>query len=68
VGTSAQILSFQVVTGRGETHGPFTLDGAAAVYYFDTDLVAKRSRFEAVDSSGGNTGAVEIEAYGQAVP
>ena len=64
MGTSAQILSFQVVTDLGETYGPFELDDAAAVHYFDVDLTAERLRFEAIDTSGGNTGAVEIEVYG----
>ena len=61
--TSAQIASFRVVTDRGETFGPFDLSDASAVHYFDVDLTAKRLRFETVDSSGGNTGAVEIEVY-----
>ena len=65
MGTSAQIFSFQVVTDRGETYGPFELDDAEAVHYFDVDLTAKRLRLETVDSSGGNTGAVEIEVYGE---
>ena len=67
MGTSAQILSFRVITGSGEVFGPFTLDDASSVHYFDVDLTAKSLRFEAVESSGGNTGAVEIEVYGQAV-
>ena len=65
MGTSAQIASFRVVTDQGETFGPFDLADASAVHYFDVDLTAKRLRFETVDSSGGNTGAVEIEVYGE---
>ena len=68
MGTSAEIFSFRVVTDRGEVYGPFTLAGASAIHYFDTDLTATRLRFEAVNSSGGNTGAVEIEVYGNPVP
>jgi hypothetical protein len=67
MGTSAQIFSFQVITDLGETYGPFELDDAAAVHYFDVDLIAERLRFEAIDTSGGNTGAVEIEVYGEPV-
>jgi len=67
MGTSAQIASFRVITDRGETFGPFDLADASAVHYFDVDMTAKRLRFETVDSSGGNTGAVEIEVYGQLV-
>jgi hypothetical protein len=65
MGTSAQIESFQIVTDTGETVGPFDLTYATQSYLFDTDFVAKRLRFEAVKTSGGNTGAVEIEVYGQ---
>jgi hypothetical protein len=65
MGNNAQIQSFQVTTDRGETIGPFELTDAAQTYYFDTDFVARRLRFEVVSSSGGNTGAVEIEIYGQ---
>jgi len=68
MGTSAEIFSFRVITDRGEVHGPFTLSGASAIHYFDTDLIATRLRFEAVSSSGGNTGAVEIEVYGDPLP
>jgi hypothetical protein len=65
MGSTAQIQSFQIVTDSGQTIGPFQLAGAAQAEYFDTDFVAKRLRFEVVKSSGGNTGAVEIEIYGQ---
>ena len=67
MGTSAQISSFRVVTDRGEVAGPFTLDDATSLHSFTTDLTAKRLRFEVTDSSGGNTGAVEIEVYGDSV-
>lgn len=65
MGTSAEIFSFNVVTDEGETFGPFTLDGASAIKYFDTDFTATELRFAPAESSGGNTGAVEIEIYGE---
>jgi hypothetical protein len=65
MGSSAQIEQFEVTTDRGETYGPFELADAAQTHYFDTDFVAKRLRFDVLSSSGGNTGAVEIEVYGQ---
>jgi hypothetical protein len=68
MGTSAEIQTFQVVTDGGDTVGPFPLTGAAAIDYFDTDFTATRLRFEAVTSTGGNTGAVEIEVYGDPAP
>ncbi len=65
MGSSAQIMSFQVVADGGETDGPFQLGDAGSIHYFPVDFTAQRLRFEAVDTSGGNTGAVEIEVYGQ---
>ena len=67
MGTSAQIFSFQVMTDLGTTMGPYTLDGAAAISFFETDFEATRLRFEVIESSGGNTGAIEIEVYGTPV-
>ena len=68
MGDSAEIFSFRVVTDRGEVVGPFILEGSGEMYYFDTDVRGKRLRFEAIDSSGGNTGAVEIAVYGDRLP
>lgn len=65
MGASAQIESFQVVTDQGQTYGPFELSDAGGPYYFETDLTARSLRIEVVSSSGGNTGAVEIEIYGE---
>lgn len=63
MGASAQILSFRVVAD-GKTYGPFKLDDADSAHYFPVDFTAQRLRFEAVTTSGGNTGATEIEVYG----
>ena len=68
MGDSAQIFSFRVVTDSGAIIGPFELDDATGTYYFETDTMARRLRFEAVTSSGGNTGAHEIEVYGEPAP
>jgi len=67
MGASSQILSFKVTTDVGETAGPFQLDDASASKQFNVDLRANRLRFEAEETTGGNTGAVEIEVYGEAV-
>lgn len=64
MGTSAQITTFRVMAD-GKLMGSFTLDGATSVNYFETDTTAVRLRFEAIETSGGNTGAVEIEIYGE---
>jgi len=63
MGNSAQILSFKVITEEGTELGPYDLPDAATVYYFDVQMRTKTLRFEVEKSSGGNTGAVEIEAY-----
>ncbi|MEX0788573.1 MAG: discoidin domain-containing protein [Anaerolineales bacterium] len=65
MGSSAQIYSFRIVTDQGQAFGPFELSDAAQIHYFPTDFSASRLRFEAVETSGGNTGAVEIEVYGE---
>jgi hypothetical protein len=65
MGASAQIESFQVVTDTGETLGPFSLPDARTVHYFPVTAKARTLRFETLKSSGGNTGASEIEVYAQ---
>ncbi|MFO1185393.1 MAG: discoidin domain-containing protein [Bauldia sp.] len=65
MGTSAQISKFTVTTDRGQTLGPFDLPDARATYYFPTSITARTLRFDVVASSGGNTGATEIEVYSQ---
>ena len=64
MGSSAEVHTFRVITDDGQAYGPFTLADAGSIHYFTTDFTAQRLRFEAVDTSGGNTGAVEIEVYG----
>ncbi len=63
MGTSAQIERFQVITDQGEKLGPFDLPDARSVYYFPISTTARILRFEVLKSSGGNTGAAEIEVY-----
>jgi hypothetical protein len=62
MGSSAQIEQFEVVVDGQTRLGPFTLPNASGVHYFQVDVTAKRLRFNVLKSSGGNTGAVEIEA------
>ena len=68
MGDSAEIFSFRVVSDSGEVAGPFTLEDAGRTYYFDIEITGKRLRFEAVETSGGNTGVVAIEVYGEPAP
>ena len=62
---TAQIFSFTVTTETGETFGPFDLDDAASLYEFDVDFAASSLRFDAVETNGGNTGFVDIYAFGE---
>jgi hypothetical protein len=64
---TAQIFEFSVTTDSGELYGPFTLPDPSQAYLFDVEIEAETLRFEIMDSSGGNTGAVEIAVYGEAL-
>lgn len=68
MGSSAEINAFEVVTEAGVTHGPFVLEDAFSTHRFVTDITARSLRFQATETSGGNTGAVEIQVFGQPVP
>lgn len=68
MGTSAQIRTFQVIGDSGEIAGPLSLGDAASVYRFPIDMKTKKLRIEAVDTTGGNTGVVDIEVFGLPVP
>lgn len=63
---TAQIFSFTVTNDDGDTYGPFDLPDANQIYYFPLEFTARTLRFEAVNTNTGNTGAVEIEVYGEA--
>ncbi len=62
MGSTAQIEEFEVVADGTTRLGPFTLRDPGGVHYFPINVKAKRLRFNILKSSGGNTGAVEIEA------
>jgi hypothetical protein len=61
---TAQIFSFNVTTDTGEVFGPFELPNAESGHKFEVSFSATSLRFDVVESNGGNTGFVEIEAYG----
>ena len=62
---TAQIFTFKVTTDSGKSFGPFTLPDAKKSYRFPLETIARSLKLEAVDTSGGNTGLVEILAYGK---
>ncbi len=58
---SSVIETFTVTVDGGETYGPFVAGTSAAVG--ETDFTGQMLRFDAVQTTGGNTGAAEIEVY-----
>jgi hypothetical protein len=61
---SAIALAFTVTTDSGETFGPFELPDANERYDFGVDIEAESLRFDLVETTGGNTGVVDIAIYG----
>lgn len=61
--TSARIERFVIRTDDGATFGPFELPDANGLHRFEIDATTTTLRLEVVDSTGGNTGLVELEAY-----
>jgi hypothetical protein len=61
---SGQVSRFTVTTDQGQTAGPFQLPNADRIYYFAVEFTAHSLRFKTVETSGGNSGAVAIEAFG----
>ncbi len=60
---SARTTKFQVVTGDGTILGPFEVPGVERMYIFPVSVRTDQLRFEVVESSRGNTGAVEVAAF-----
>jgi len=61
---SAVTLAFTVTTGDGETYGPFEVPGTNAPAEFEVDFETETLRFDLVDTTGGNTGVVDITVSG----
>jgi hypothetical protein len=64
---SSRVESFTITTGDGTVYGPFEVPDAEQAYEFEVEIVAETLRFDVESSTGGNTGAVEIAAYGEPV-
>ncbi|MFQ5400691.1 MAG: discoidin domain-containing protein [Anaerolineae bacterium] len=62
---SAIALAFTITADGGETLGPFELPDVNQPYVFDVAIEANTLRFDLVDTTGGNTGAVDIAVYGE---
>jgi len=61
---SAITLAFTITTGDGEVLGPFTLPDANSSYDFDVAIEAETLRFDLMDTTGGNTGIVDVAVFG----
>ena len=57
---------FSIITDSGEEFGPFDLPDASQMYQFDVEIEAETLRFNLMDTTGGNTGVVDIAVYGTA--
>lgn len=64
---SSIVYSFTVTADDDEVYGPFEVSDTASLALFEVDFEAETLRFDFEDTSGGNTGAVEIVAYGEPV-
>lgn len=62
---SAIALMFTLTADNGEVYGPFDLPDGNSPYTFDVDIEAKTLRFDLVETTGGNTGVVDIAVYGK---
>lgn len=62
---TAITLAFTVTTDSGEVFGPFELPDANQPYSFDAAFEAQTLKFELVNTTGGNTGAVDITVLGE---
>lgn len=68
MGSSAEIRRFTVENEAGEVYGPFELPDAAGLYSFAAEGRGQRFTFRVLDSSGGNTGIVELAVFARARP
>jgi hypothetical protein len=62
---SAITLAFTVTTEAGEVYGPFEVQDAGQPYEFELAFEAQTLRFDLVDTTGGNTGVVDIAVFGE---
>ncbi len=60
---TATTTTFTVETEAGETFGPFDAGNPADRRTAEVDITARTLTFDVASSTGGNTGAIEIEIY-----
>ncbi len=64
---SSITLAFTVTTDDGAMFGPFQVPDASGVHSFAVDLETSTLRFDLVDTTGGNTGVVDLAVYGELI-
>ncbi len=57
--------AFTITTDDGDTFGPFDLPDANQPYTFEVAIEAQQLRFNLMDTTGGNTGVVDIAVFGE---
>ncbi len=60
---SAKIRRFSITIDNQETLEPFTLIDTQQSHEFTINRTVSRLRFNVIDSTGGNTGLIELQAY-----
>jgi hypothetical protein len=60
---SAITTTFTVVLDGGERLGPFDASSPAQPVVHAVDVEAQELRFEVENSTGGNTGAIEVRIF-----
>ena len=64
---SAITRIFSITTGEGDEFGPYELPDADDAYTFETPIEAQILRFALTETTGGNTGVVDIAVFGEFV-
>ncbi len=66
MGSSAEILRFEVETESGAVYGPFELPSARERFVFEAEGEGQRFTLRVLASTGGNTGLVEFAVFVEA--
>jgi hypothetical protein len=56
--------AFTVTVDHGVTHGPFVVPDTILAHEFEVDWEAQTLRFDLVQTTGGNTGVIDISVLG----
>jgi len=62
---TAQILSFIITADDGSEYGPFAVPEPGEIGEYEVDFITSSIRFDVVESTGGNTGVIEMAVLGE---